>query len=79
MWSGVQATLNVAAPTFVSDVKKNYNPSQNSRDTNAIARRIEHLPSPIPPRCSVDVMYSSFNLTQSTLLGGEGDSRNSPL
>ena len=47
MWSGVQATLNVAAPTFVSDVKKNYNPSQNSRDTNAIARRIEA--SSLPP------------------------------
>ena len=49
MWSGLQATLNVAAPTFVSDVKKNYIPSQNSRDTNAIARRIEASSLPASP------------------------------
>ena len=53
----------------------NINPS----DTNAIAPQIEASSLPLPPRCSVDVMYSSFNSTQSTLLGGEGDSRNSPL
>ena len=41
--------------------------------------KLRHLPSPFPSRCSVDVMHSSFNSTQSALLGGEGDSRNSPL
>ena len=56
-----------------------YNPGQNSWDTNAIASQIEASSLPLPPRCNVDVMHSSFNLTQSTLLGGEGDSRNSPL
>jgi len=55
-----------------------YNPGQNSWHTNAIARQIEASSSPLPPRCSVDVMYSSFNSTQTTLLGGERESRNSP-
>ena len=41
--------------------------------------KLRHLPSPFPSRCSVDLMHSSFNSTQSALLGGEGDSRNSPL
>ena len=56
-----------------------YNPGQNSWDTNAIARQIQASSPPSPPRCSVDVMHSSFNLTQSTLLRGEGGSRNNPL
>ena len=41
--------------------------------------KLRHLPSPLPPQCNVEVMHSSFNSTQSTLLGGDGDSRNSLL
>ena len=40
---------------------------------------LSHLPSPLPPWCNVGIMHSSFTSTQSTLLGGEGASRNSPL
>ena len=57
-----------------------YNPGQNSWDTNPIARQIEA--SSLPPSPSVQYwryMHSSFNSTPSTLLGGEGESRNSPL
>ena len=54
-------------------------PWSNSWDTNTIACKTEASSLPLPPRCNVDVMHSSFNSTQSTLLGGEGDSRNSPL
>ena len=46
-----------------------YNPGQNSWDTKATVHQIEasSLP-PFPSKCSVDVMHSSFNSRQSTLL-----------
>ena len=60
-----------------------YNPGQNSWDTklNEIAGPSNWgiFPFPCPQGCSVVVMHSSFNSTQSTLLGGEGNRRNSAL
>ena len=62
---------------FVHSFKSySYNPGQDSYDTNAIARQNEVFSLSPSPRCSVDVLHSSFVSTQSTLLRGEGDSRN---
>ena len=59
-----------------------HNPGQNSWNTNAIARANEVfslLPTPPPPQCSVDVRHITFVSSQSTLLGGNGGSRNGLL
>ena len=61
---------------FVHSFKSySYNPGQTSWDTNAIARQNEVFSLSPSPRCSVDVLHSSFVSTQSTLLRGERDSR----
>ena len=39
---------------------KNYNPGQNSWDTNAIARQIESPSLPTSPRCSVDTINTAW-------------------
>ena len=39
---------------------KNYNPGQNSWDTNAIARQIEAPSLPPSPRCSVDTINTAW-------------------
>ena len=51
--------------------KINYNPGHNSWDTKPIGHQNWGIIPP-PPPCSVDVIHSSLNSTQSTLLGGEG-------
>ena len=55
---------------------KSLEPTTLVNGRNVIVRQIEALSIPPPPRSSVDVMHSSFVLTQSTLLGKEGGSRN---
>ena len=56
---------------------EDYNPGQNSGDTKAIAYQIEA--SSLPPGAVLMLCIQVLNSTQSTLLGGERDSRNSPL